>query len=505
MDSMTTQPAANEVLQPKRRRKRGIIFGIIALVLVIACVVVFLFQKETQSTISTYKESRVTRGDITAGISETGTVSIDYETVKYEISNSRMDDLGLSVSVQEVYVKSGQKVEAGDPLILISTTDLQEQLDNAQLNLRQAQASLTQAQLDQTLKKLDAESNYETNKILAESAEQTYENTLKSLEHSITQYENEVLDLNKQIKYIKSYCYGAGGGEYSSKHENPTKYTDEQLDEMSETAIKNVLEGLNDDLDVAETALEKAQLELETKQAQAKNQLDADTFTSENAKTLYEVELSQIENSLSSAELKVESAQNDVEQFSEYLANNGVITSPISGTIMTLGYSAGDELSSNNPIAIISNPAEAYISVSIVQEDITTLELGQKASITLDAFPDDVFTGALDSMSVQPSRSGGSTVSYTVDSRFDSPSDKFFEGMTGTVTFITNQLRDVLMVTNRAITNNNGVQTVKVKRDDGTIEEREITTGFSDGRNVEVTSGLEEGEVVLIESQVVSR
>ena len=41
-----------------------------------------------------------------------------------------------------------------------------------------------------------------------------------------------------------------------------------------------------------------------------------------------------------------------------------------------------------------------------------------------------------------------------------------------------------------------------MKQEDGTIVEREIVTGFSDGVSVEVIEGLSEGDVVLIESMV---
>lgn len=495
------QSAVQAVIPAAPRRKGKIKwFFCFIIVLAAAWTVTYLRPQEVIAAEPTYKESAVTRGDITAGINETGTISIDYTSVKYEISATKMDDLGLSVSVEEVFVKSGQKVNEGDPLIRISTTDLQEQLNSSKLSLQQAQASLTQAQLDQTLKTLEAESTFASNQILAENAEATYENTLESLENSIVSLENEVYVLQKKIRFARD-CYSDG----ESDIENPFDSADqaETINNMNDAAFSTFRTSLNDQLDAACIKLAAARLSLETQQAQAKMTLESDTFTSDNAQTLYDVTTAQIENSLTSAQLKVQSAQNDVSQFTKYLSNEGLITAPVTGTIMTLGYAAGDDISSSKDIAVISNPAEAYISASIVQEDITSLELGQTADITLDAFPDETFTGVLDSMSVSPSRSGGSTVSYTVDSRFDAPDDKFFEGMTGSVTFITNQLKDVLIVTNRAIKSTDGVQTVQVKLADGTIEQRKITTGFSDGRNVEVQSGLEEGETVLIESQVV--
>ena len=507
MESMNLPAVPAAAAQPaKKRGIKKIVFGMVAVGVSAACIVAFALPGEEAQTVSTYKESKVTRGDITAGISETGTISIDYETVKYSISQTTKENLNLTVNVEEVYVKSGQKVSAGDPLIRISTADLQQQLATAQLSLKQAQASLKQAELDQTLKKLDAETTYQENLNLADSAGLQYDLTLKQLENDIATYGDDIADYQKQIKILRGWMgVSTIYTEYYEDHQY--EYTGSlKLDELSypsdEAKILSEIKNLQNKIETTQNSLDEAKLNLETNKKQAELSLSSDQYTADNADTIYQVELAQIENNLTTAQLKVESAQVDINQFSQYLAGDGIITSPISGTIMSLGFSAGDEISSSTPIAVISNPAEAYISVSIVQEDVTSLELGQVAQITLDAFPDQTFSGLLDSMSVQPSRSGGSTVSYTVDTRFDAPDEKFFEGMTGDVTFITTQLKDVLIVSNRAITNTDGVQTVKVKLEDGTSEDRVITTGFSDGRNVEVLSGLSEGDTVLIESQV---
>ena len=70
------------------------------------------------------------------------------------------------------------------------------------------------------------------------------------------------------------------------------------------------------------------------------------------------------------------------------------------------------------------------------------------------------------------------------------------------MTFITSETEDVLYISNRAVTRENGVSTVKVKGSDGKIKTVTVETGFSDGSNVEVKSGLSEGDIVIIESTV---
>ena len=63
--------------------------------------------------------------------------------------------------------------------------------------------------------------------------------------------------------------------------------------------------------------------------------------------------------------------------------------------------------------------------------------------------------------------------------------------------FILRKEANVLMLANKAISIRDGRQIVTVQLPDGTHEEREITTGFSDGRVSEITGGLSEGEAVV--------
>ena len=119
----------------------------------------------------------------------------------------------------------------------------------------------------------------------------------------------------------------------------------------------------------------------------------------------------------------------------------------------------------------------------------------------LNAYEDQAFSGEVESIATSVS-SGSSTVSYNVTVKINGEVDGIYTDMTGNVTFIEKQVADVVYVSNKAIINEGTVSYVKVKDSDGTIEKKEVTTGFSDGVNVEITEGLSEGETVLIESQV---
>ena len=74
--------------------------------------------------------------------------------------------------------------------------------------------------------------------------------------------------------------------------------------------------------------------------------------------------------------------------------------------------------------------------------------------------------------------------------------------MTSEVTFITKETKEVTYVLNRAINRDGTRSFVYLYDENGNVVEKDVQTGFSDGINVEITDGLVEGDVVLIESKV---
>jgi len=72
------------------------------------------------------------------------------------------------------------------------------------------------------------------------------------------------------------------------------------------------------------------------------------------------------------------------------------------------------------------------------------------------------------------------------------------EGLTVTVSIITETRNDVVLVPSAAISNQGGQQVVTVVLSDETEEVRVIETGLSDWQNTEVLSGLTEGEQVVV-------
>ena len=156
-------------------------------------------------------------------------------------------------------------------------------------------------------------------------------------------------------------------------------------------------------------------------------------------------------------------------------------------------------------LAVIQDPSAVTVSVDSAQDDISLGLIGNSVNIEFTAYPDEVYHGTVTAISASVTDFRTSTVSYPVTVTLSGDTARIYDGMTGNVTFITKEVTDVIHVSNKAILREGTTSYVKRKLADSTVERVEVETGFSNGYQVEIISGLSEGDVVLIESQVNAR
>ena len=85
--------------------------------------------------------------------------------------------------------------------------------------------------------------------------------------------------------------------------------------------------------------------------------------------------------------------------------------------------------------------------------------------------------------------------------RIEGDTGRLYGGMTADITFVTDSIEDVLYVSAKAIvTGEDGCTGVYVKNTEGEMEWKAVETGFSNGSEIEITSGLSEGDAVYIAS-----
>ncbi|MDR3645616.1 MAG: HlyD family efflux transporter periplasmic adaptor subunit [Clostridia bacterium] len=161
------------------------------------------------------------------------------------------------------------------------------------------------------------------------------------------------------------------------------------------------------------------------------------------SQSLFKLDATTAENNISSAEVAVTAAQNDLKTAEEAQAKD-TITSPVDGTIAELDVRNGDSVSTGTAIATIIDPGAMQTVISVDELDISKVKVGQKASITLDAISGKTFTGEVTLIDPIGTSSNGVT-EYNVTVNIDKPTGVMV-GMSTSAVITTQSKTDVIVV-----------------------------------------------------------
>lgn len=275
------------------------------------------------------------------------------------------------------------------------------------------------------------------------------------------------------------------------------KYGNQDAEEIDEK-----ISSLTSSIESDALSIDKANNNYSQTSISAEQKRDSTKTKAELAKDVYDNAVAQINSDLESKKDDYDELVDEYNTFLEEIDAGGYVFAPCSGIISSVNASEGDSYMANQNIAVIMDSSSSYISLSVSENDISTLSVGQECEISLSAFENKNFSGEIDTISAEPARSSGS-VSYTVTVKMESDGNtNIREGMTADVTFLEKQVKDVLYINVQAVTYHDGTNWVKVYDADGNTVEKAVKTGFSDGRYVEIIDGLAAGDRVAAESAV---
>ncbi len=181
----------------------------------------------------------------------------------------------------------------------------------------------------------------------------------------------------------------------------------------------------------------------------------------------------------------------------------GVVISDSSNSSITVSTgtdSSSDSISvSSQKIGAIKNPQGKYqATLSLTEVDVTKIQSGQKVTLTMDAFPDITLTGSI--LAVNTSGSVNSNVtSYTATVLLDETTLDIYTNMAVSATIITSTKSDVILIPSTAVKTFNGQSTIQIMKDNQptTIT---VEIGDSNDTQIEIISGINEGDVVITSS-----
>jgi macrolide-specific efflux system membrane fusion protein len=195
-----------------------------------------------------------------------------------------------------------------------------------------------------------------------------------------------------------------------------------------------------------------------------------------------------------------------------YAETSGTVTAPMAGKISNLTITQGQAISSSSNSSDTSNSTsnasnsqsfgavvlengQTQASINLSEIDITKVEVGQKVTITMDAFPDKSFTGKVSAIDTNGSVSSGVTM-YPVTITFDSSLPNMYPNMAVSAAIITNIKDNVLLVPSAAVQTTNGTSTIQIMKD-GEVTRVSVEIGDSNDTQTEIVSGINEGDNVV--------
>jgi HlyD family secretion protein len=503
-------------------KNRRLVTIVVVLALVAGAIVGYLRFAPTRTAAQTATANLNTAtaqvGTLTATVNTAGNIAPAQQVAL---------NFGQSGTVSKVDVQVGQSVKAGDVLAELDATALNLAVQNAQVSLKNAQDNLAKAKNPNTTQDIAnarsavdaAQANY--NKLVAgasssdiaaaqqavASAQAAYDAAVKSAGTTGSQLEAAAAAAQKaqvalqqaQAAYDKvatnpnigmlsqSVTLQQATIDYQSAM---AQY--QQLQTTSASSANSQVQSAKSQLEQAKANLTKLQNQVtqndvvaaQATVTQAKNNLDK-LLAGSDANTL---DLAQ--NAVDQAQIALKQAQYNLQQAQIVAPFDGVVTA------VNITASGSGSAGGNSGAVQLADLKHLQIVVSMAEVDVAKAKVGQAVQITLDALPNQTFQGKVSQIAPSGTLTQG-VVNYPVTITLDNPSAAVMSGMTASANIVTQQKANVLMVPNRAV-RTQGRQKVVTVLFEGQQIQTPVQTGMNNDTMTEITGGLQEGDVVLL-------
>ena len=200
-------------------------------------------------------------------------------------------------------------------------------------------------------------------------------------------------------------------------------------------------------------------------------------------------------DNIAGAQAQVEQATASVQSAQAEL-DNAEIIAPINGTITQFDAKIGQLASPNIPLISIMSDSGYEVDAGVSEIDIGKVAINDTVSMTLDAFPNETFTGTVFYIAPAETNTGG-VISYLTKISFSKPDARLKSGLTANIDIETKHKDNVLILPQYAILQNDQGTFVETVANNKVVQ-NPVVLGIEDDKgNVEVVSGVTEGEQVL--------
>jgi membrane fusion protein (multidrug efflux system) len=170
------------------------------------------------------------------------------------------------------------------------------------------------------------------------------------------------------------------------------------------------------------------------------------------------------------------------------------VESPIDGVVGRVYVDKGMSVSPQTPIALVVNMDTVKVKINVIEKDLPKIAVGQIAKIQADAYPDEVFQGAVERISPVVDLDSRTATAEIMILNTDF---RLKPGMFARIKVLVDKREDVLVIPRDAMIRENSSYYVFVVGPDNKVLRQKIETGLNENNKFEVISGLSEGELVV--------
>ncbi|MCO1603159.1 efflux RND transporter periplasmic adaptor subunit [Desulfosporosinus nitroreducens] len=430
-------------------------------------------------------------GDVSKVITATGTVNYP-QSIPLQFSNNGDVTRG---QVVELNFKVGDTVKKGQVLAKIDETNLKADVVQQQANLAAAEAKL------QSL--YDGYNEQTKAQALSELAKVQKSLTTSQQDADPAYLANQVTLANERVKQASDILAKAQQSGDTSSIQSAQSTLNDALSDL--TTAKNAQNG------GAAKALEAAQADVTAAQYKVKQQEAGPTVA----------DIASAQASITQAQAQLDSTEAKLSGATIVAPTDAIV---IDSNLQLYQYTTDDSKITITPSGTTGSSLE--VNASIDQADIAQVKVGQKVDITLDAYPNDHSSGVVSLVAPQGTTTSNVTT-FEVTVAVEQASDKLRSGMNANIDIIVEEAKNVLTVPSEAVKTRGDEKGVMVpmgakdnlagQEDSSSQSETQpkvvqksgsgqtganvqfipVEFGLDDGTNVEVKSGLTEGQEVI--------
>ena len=433
---------------------------------------------------TTLQTATVRQGDIIIYASGTGTLTAASEATF---------GFGTNGQVKAIYVSVGDKVEAGQLLA---------ELDNSSQEIAYTQAKRALAELTSPYAIATAEQTLAEALLEVDTA---YSHLAYIISPEVLNWEEQVAQGETELAAAKQEAESAPSTEADQKVAELEAKLDLYQDKLkgSQDYYENVYIPDNFTVRDRKTGTSYVSYPSDASILQARAEYDLTKATVVEAQYyLAALKGEEIPEDATGANLTtLEDAQLNLKSAEDTL-NSTKLIAPISGTVMTLDFVVGDNVSSGSGITV-SDLSQKYLEIFLDETDWANIAMGYNAEIVFDALPDNTFTGIV--TQVDPGLYTSNNTSVVRGMVLMDDTDlKLPIGSGAAVDIIGGRAENAILVPVDALRETSPGSYAVFVVENGTPKLRVVEIGLQDIFYAEVLSGLEAGEVVstgLVETE----